>query len=187
MQSVVEFYANVAYIAVDVVLILSAVYIVFRVKETGVRVFFNRGYKLKGKREHDFISWCFTLLVYTLFNYIDTIITGLVISLETDYLLRRKLFYLSKIFFFILLYMSLYALHMMRGCSFSAVTRGAYYLGLIPITLYMVQLISRGYYDVNVITSVNFRFLISLYATISCVLFISYPVKSLYQRYQKEN
>ncbi|OCQ22148.1 hypothetical protein A7985_10185 [Pseudoalteromonas luteoviolacea] len=187
MQSLVELYANVAYIAVDVVLFISFVYLVFRVKETGIRVFYHRGYKLKSKRDHDFISWCFTLIVYTLFNYIDTIMTGLIISLDTDYLLRRKLFYLSKIFFFILLYVSLYALHVMRGCSFSMITRSAYCLGLIPITLYLIQLISRGYYDVTLITSENFRFMISLYATICCFIFVSFPVKSVYQRIKKAN
>ncbi|KZN43759.1 hypothetical protein JL49_23425 [Pseudoalteromonas luteoviolacea] len=84
-----------ACIAVDVVLIISFFYLVFSVKETGIRVFYHRGYKLKSKRDHDFISWCFTLTVYTLFNYIDTKMMGLTISMDTDYLLRRKLFYLS--------------------------------------------------------------------------------------------
>ncbi|KZN41064.1 hypothetical protein [Pseudoalteromonas luteoviolacea] len=187
MQSVVELYASVAYRLLDFVVVLSAVFIAIGIKKRGARIFFNTRYKLEGKDEHDYVSWSFTLLVFALFNYIDTAITASIISLDTDYLLRRKLFYLSKVFFFLLLYLSLYALHAMRSCSFSATARIAYYLGLIPITLYMFQLISRGYYDVTLISSVYFKLMISIYASLACVLYTYYPIKSMYKMWQNRS
>jgi len=184
VQSVVEFYASVTYRLLDFVVLLSAVFIIIGIKQRGMRIFFNTQYKLSGKDEHDYVSWSYTLLVFALFNYIDTTITASIISLDTDYLLRRKLFYLSKIFFFLLLYLSLYALHAMRSCSFSATTRMAFYLGLLPITLYMIQLISRGYYDVTVISAVNYKLTISIYATLACVLYTYYPIKTIHKMWR---
>ncbi|WP_152614598.1 hypothetical protein [Pseudoalteromonas luteoviolacea] len=99
---------------------------------------------------------------------IDHILQYSLVALDLDYVVRRRLFYFSRLFSIGIFIVSVVALHSLRGCSFSRYSRAIVYV-LLPIsTTTLIQLVLRGYLDIEV-----FR---PWHRLVACISQLAYPI-----------
>ncbi|MCF2857556.1 hypothetical protein L1286_08750 [Pseudoalteromonas sp. SMS1] len=70
-------------------------------------------------------------------------------SLPMEKFALRRVFYFSKLVIMASFMATLYILHSIRGCLFSRVAKSIGYLAMFSVSLHMMQLVARGYFDFN--------------------------------------
>lgn len=164
---------------------MALFYLIYEVKCHGAAIFYDRTIELKTETDKNLVSWGITFSILYIMQFADNPMNHAIIDLDVDYLFRRKLFYLMKMGFGLMFFISLYALHALRGCSFSRVTRSIFYLYTVLITIHFLQFILRGYIETDVLSPL-YRLNAMLSYFLVTITMLSHPVSQLYCRHKEK-
>ncbi|KZN62883.1 hypothetical protein N473_18380 [Pseudoalteromonas luteoviolacea CPMOR-1] len=167
-------------------LVLALIYFVFTAKSQRVARIYDKRFELKTKQEQCFASFWITFFCLFIYILIDEQITNTIIAADLDYLLRRKLFYFFRICGVLMFLVSVYSLHSLRQCAFSPATRIAFYISIPVVSIFFLQLILRGYLEIEALVPL-YRWLAIVQCSTLSVVVLSNPVSEIYQMYKKRD
>ncbi|KID55661.1 hypothetical protein JF50_14775 [Pseudoalteromonas luteoviolacea] len=170
MDQIVDFLivSGVLYKGLQASLFIAFLYTLYVTRRRGYGFFCDRRHKLDNPADRDLVSWHITIVTLFVMQLIDHILQYSLVALDLDYVVRRRLFYFSRLFSIGIFIVSVVALHSLRGCSFSRYSRAIVYV-LLPIsTTTLIQLVLRGYLDIEV-----FR---PWHRLVACISQLAYPI-----------
>ncbi|MBQ4834948.1 hypothetical protein [Pseudoalteromonas luteoviolacea] len=181
-QYIFENYPAVPFRTFQVIMTVTLFYFIYEIKRHDVSMFYDKSRELKSDDDKDLVSWGITFCVVYIMQFIDNPMHIAIIGLDMDYILRRRLFYLLKICTGLVIFFAIYALHALRGCSFSQATRFIYYIYLLLITVHFLQFILRGYMETNILSPL-YRANASLCYLYLTITILTLPISRLYRRW----
>ncbi|MDK2597244.1 hypothetical protein [Pseudoalteromonas obscura] len=178
-----ELYNLIALRGFQVCVFSIAIYFAFVAKKKGIAFLYDKRFKLNSDYSIKLVSYWITFGVIFVLHLGDEQINYAIITADVDYIFRRRLFYLVRVWIVLMFLTSVYALHSLRGCPFSYTTRLVYYLSMLVATISFAQFILRGYLHTDILSPVYRGFNAVHYFFLSITL-LSYPVKAIYQSYR---
>ncbi|ESP94571.1 hypothetical protein N483_03720 [Pseudoalteromonas luteoviolacea NCIMB 1944] len=174
--------ATIAYWGYRTAVYAAFFYFILQAYRRGIAVFYDKRLKLTDTSDKDLVSWGITISVMFVLQWIDHLLHFSLIGLEMDYLLRRRLFYVIKLSLALFFIFIIIALHTLRGCTFSRLSRLSMYLVIPSATVNFMQLIFRGYLEsealrpwiVIVIVSVQICYFVAIFSYLAMQLFADY-------------
>ncbi|MDK2597245.1 hypothetical protein [Pseudoalteromonas obscura] len=160
-----------------------AIYFAFVAKKKGIAFLYDKRFKLDSDYNIKQVSYWITFGVIFVFHFSFDKINYAIITADLDYMFRRRLFYLVRVWIVLVFLASIYALHSLRGCPFSQTTRMIFYITISVATLSFVQLILRGYLHTDIFSPV-YRGVTAVHNVLISITLLSYPAKELYQSYR---
>ncbi|KZN30113.1 hypothetical protein N480_03980 [Pseudoalteromonas luteoviolacea S2607] len=120
-----------------------------------------------------------------LLNWFGSVYTDeLVLSLSTDYITKRKLFYLCKMLFVLFAAASLYALHKFTKVHIEQPSKLFVYMLINNLTLCFIQFILRGY-EITEVFNVPYLFMAMFVQTVVHMYIVCYPYREFLSKSMK--
>ncbi|KZN32269.1 hypothetical protein N483_03730 [Pseudoalteromonas luteoviolacea NCIMB 1944] len=178
-----ELYDFVALRGLHLSVFCIAIYFAFVAKQKGIAFLYDKRFKLNSDDNIKLVSYWVTFgVIFVLLLGFDKI-NYAIITADLDYMFRRRLFYLVKVWIVLMFLASIYALHSLRGCPFSKSTRLIFYIYISIATLSFVQLVLRGYLHTDILMPA-YRVFNAVHNVLISITLLSYPAKELYQSYR---
>ncbi|KZN46997.1 hypothetical protein N482_01930 [Pseudoalteromonas luteoviolacea NCIMB 1942] len=135
---------------------------------------------------HQQACWCIVASM-TLLNWFGSVYTDdLVLSLSTDYITKRKLFYLCKMLFVLFAAASLYALHKFTQVHIEQPSKLFVYMLINNLTLCFIQFILRGY-EITEIFNGPYLFMSMFVQTLVHMYIVCHPYREFLSKSMKLN
>ncbi|MBQ4812193.1 hypothetical protein A7985_17995 [Pseudoalteromonas luteoviolacea] len=112
-------------------------------------LFFGGKDSLKTIDDHELHSCFLTALCVLSWHFISAGLTEMLLSLELEKMKLRRLFYCVQIANCAAFAVVLYLLHSIRHCSFSRTAIYSMYITVTLMTVCLIQMVARGYFDYN--------------------------------------
>ncbi|BBN83208.1 hypothetical protein PA25_31930 [Pseudoalteromonas sp. A25] len=120
-------------------------------KYHGIRFSLVDKSSLKTAQDHQLYSCLVTTFMVAANSLYATPLAYELVALSMDVIDRRQIFYTSLMCSGFLFMLTLYIVHRVRGCHFSLYARIYMYGASVVVVLNYVQLVLRGYLDINVL------------------------------------
>ncbi|KZN52961.1 hypothetical protein N476_09255 [Pseudoalteromonas luteoviolacea H33] len=130
-------------------LFITLLYFLYELNRTGFSKLYDKSYELNSDFDKRFVSWSLTFIVIAILHFTDMPVNDAILDADMDQTLRRRLFYFLKMCFSFTSIVCIYVFHHLRGCPFSSTARNCIYVIIPTMTINFVELVSRGYLDVN--------------------------------------
>ncbi|ESP94570.1 hypothetical protein N483_03715 [Pseudoalteromonas luteoviolacea NCIMB 1944] len=171
-----ELYNWIAVRAYQLVVPVVFIYLIFMLKKKGVRFFYDRNQAVKTDSEKSLISWSITVWTIVMLYMTDGYVNQAILDADMDYLVRRRLFYFTKMCFLTAFMICIYTLHRLRNISFSQSTRVVLYSSTCNITMFFAQFILRGYLE-NDILLAAYRQVSAIHYIVCCLAILYLPLR----------
>ena len=130
------------------------------------------------------LSYFLTALVVTVFHFVGSSITQIILNLGLDKMEKRQIFYFMMFFMEFVGIVTLISLHKLRGCNFSRITFYVCLLSVVMALLQMVEFVLRGIYDRDTFTSI-YRYSVVIVNLSTLTLISAYPLFVFYKKVVK--
>lgn len=164
----------VAHRGFQVSLLFALIYFIYDLIFRGVIKLHRKPCERKGEIDKRFLSWSITFFVVFILQFTDEPINSALIDADMEVMLRRRLFYFFKMCFGFTCIMSVYILHSLCRCVYSPATRYCIYILFTTMTINFIELVLRGFLNLNVFIPVYRFFGLLHYVALTLVL-LSYP------------
>ena len=134
--------------------VLIVLYLIIKFKNYRWSLFFGGKSDLKTLNDHEIHSCFLTAFTVMVFHFASSSFAQYVITVDMERMALRQLFYFSMFCFSIAFGLTLFAFHLIRGCSFSPTARFCLYVTFLMMLLQMAQFIVRGMLDSNILFDV---------------------------------
>ncbi|MBD1580771.1 hypothetical protein [Pseudoalteromonas sp. S16_S37] len=142
------------------------------------KLFFGPKKDLATVQEHELYSNFLTAFCFLVFLLISFQLELFLLSLEMDLVEKIKLFYTSMVIVQFSWLLTLFCLHLVRGCTFSSAARICTYSTIVVMMLLGMQLISRGYFDYHEL-SIIYKVGLWICKVIILTALVTYPIRSI--------
>lgn len=180
-----ELLNTIAFRGLQISLVLVFIYFVVTAKGQRVVRIYDKQFEIKTEQEQCFVSFWITFFCLFIHILIDEQVSNTIIAADLDYLLRRKIFYFLKLSCTLVFIVSIYAVHLLRRCPYSPATRVVFYISIPVASIFFVQLILRGYLEIEALVPL-YHWLAIVQCFVLSIVVLSYPVKEIYQSYRKK-
>ncbi|CAM4105077.1 hypothetical protein [Pseudoalteromonas byunsanensis] len=150
------------------------------------KLFFGQKKDLSSVQHHELYSCFLTAFCFLIFHLMGSELEQFLLSLQMDKAEHIKLFYPCMIVLRVSLLLTLFCLHLVRGCTFSPTARICAYSTIVAIMLMGIQLIARGYFDYHdfsMVYKVGFWVCNLIVITALC----TYPIRSLKDYFKEKH
>jgi hypothetical protein len=148
------------------------------------RLFFGVKRDLASVQHHELYSCFLTAFCMLTFHLLVSQVDRFILELDIDKLEQIKLFYTSGAIVQFTFAMTLFCLHLIRGCTFSPTARICMYTTLMYMAFQGMQLIARGYYDYHDLSFV-YKTGIWLCNIVAVGALCTYPIRSIKEHFKQ--
>lgn len=127
---------------------------------------------------HQQACWCIAALMAVVSWFGSVYTDNLVLGLSTDYIIKRKLFYLCKMLFVLFAAASLYALHWFSQVQIEQPSKLFVYMLINNLTLCFIQFILRGY-EITELFNGPYVFIAMAVQTVVHLYIVCYPYREI--------
>ena len=160
--------------------VFIVLYLLLKFKDRRWSLFFGGSEDLKTIEDHELHSCFLAALTVMVFHFASSSFSQFVLTIDMERMALRQVFYFSMFSFSIAFAVALFALHLIRNCSFSPTARMCLYITVLMSSLQMAQFISHALNDSTVLNNI-YRYGVVL-LNIATLTFVSkYPVTRLYK------
>lgn len=159
---------------------LLVIYLVIKFKKRRWSLFFGGREDLKTIDDHELHSCFLAALTVTVFHFASSSFSQFVLTIDMERMALRQVFYFSMFSFSIAFAVALFALHLIRNCSFSPTARMCLYITVLMSSLQMAQFISHALNDSTALNNI-YRYGVVLLNIATLTVVSKYPVTRLYK------
>ncbi|CAH9049668.1 hypothetical protein PSECIP111854_00315 [Pseudoalteromonas sp. CIP111854] len=131
-------------------IVVEFLIVIYWVKQFSImkwKLFFGIKKDLLTTQHHELHSCFLSAFCFLIFHLIGSEAEHYLLSLEMQRMAHIELFYTSMAIVQFMFGLTLFCLHLVRGCTFSPTARICMYTTLVMIMLHGMQLIARRYFD----------------------------------------
>ena len=158
--------------------VFVVLYLLIKFKDRRWSLFFGGKGDLKTIDDHELHSCFLAAFTVMVFHFASSGFAQYIITMDMERMALRQFFYFSMFCFSIAFGLTLFALHLIRGCSFSPAARFCLYVTFLMMMLQMIQFIARGMLDTSVLSPFYKLSVVCLNLLTLCIV-AKYPVKRL--------
>ncbi|CAH9051574.1 hypothetical protein PSECIP111951_00420 [Pseudoalteromonas holothuriae] len=149
------------------------------------KLFFGVKKDLASVQHHELYSCFLTAFCFLIFHLISSELEQFLVALEMDKVEHIKLFYTSMAIMHFSFILTLFCLHLVRGCTFSSTARICVYTRIIYIMLLGMELISRGYYDYH---DLGMVYIVGAWLCnfVAIAALATYPIRSIKEQFKQK-
>ena len=148
-------------------------------------LFFGGKSNLKSIDDHAMHSCFIAALTVMVFHFVSSSLAHYIITIEMSQLALRQFFYFTMFSCSMAFVVTLFFMHSIRGCTFSAPARFCLYLAIIQAVVQLIQFIMRGMLDNSMLSPV-YTFSVVALNILSLGVVAIYPVKNFTCLLKKE-
>lgn len=134
--------------------VLIVLYLLIKFKNYRWSLFFGGKSDLKTIHDHEIHSCFLAAFTVMVFHFASSTFAQYIITLDMERMALRQFFYFSMFCFSFAFGLTLFALHLIRGCSFSPTARFCLYVTSLMMLLQLTQFIARGLLDSSVLSPI---------------------------------
>ncbi|MEQ3513630.1 hypothetical protein ABMY35_09870 [Pseudoalteromonas sp. BZB3] len=159
--------------------VFVVLYLLIKFKDRRWSLFFGGKRDLKTIDDHELHSCFLAAFTVMVFHFASSGFAQYIITMDMERMALRQFFYFSMFCFSIAFGLTLFALHLIRGCSFSPTARFCLYVTFLMMMLQMAQFIIRGMLDSNVLFDV-YQYGVVCLNLLTLSIVAKHPVGRLY-------
>ena len=160
--------------------VFIVLYLLLKFKDRRWSLFFGGREDLKSIEDHELHSCFLAALTVMVFHFSSSSFSQFVLTIDMERMALRQVFYFSMFSFSIAFAVALFALHLIRNCSFSPTARMCLYITVLMSSLQMAQFISHALNDSTVLNNI-YRYGVVLLNIATLTVVSKYPVTRLYK------
>ena len=159
--------------------VLTVLFLVVTFSKHKFALFFGGKKNLNSQSDHTLHSCFIAALTVMVFHFVSSALAQHIIALEMEKMMLRQFFYFTMFSCSMAFAVTLFLLHVMRGCTFSLTARLCIYLSILQAMLQMLQFIMRGMLD-NSMLSPFYSTTVVVLNVLSLAVVASFPVKQFF-------
>ncbi|WP_105168938.1 hypothetical protein [Pseudoalteromonas sp. T1lg23B] len=142
------------------------------------KLFFGQKKDLASVQHHELYSSFLTAFCFLIFHLIGSELEQFLLSLQMDKQKHIGLFYTCMIVLRFSSLLTLFSLHLVRGCTFSPTARVCVYSTIVVMALMGMQLITRNYFDYHDL-SIIYKVGLWICNLMAITALCTYPIRCL--------
>ncbi|MCF6441095.1 hypothetical protein L1077_16790 [Pseudoalteromonas luteoviolacea] len=168
--------------AIKILFSLVVLFLVIKFWERRFSLFFGGKDSLKTIQDHELHSCFLTALCIVVFYLTGVTLSGEIRALPMEKIALRRVFYFTGIVNFTAFFLSVYLLHFIRGCNFSSVAKAVLCLMFIEVTIFYIQLVTRGYFEFSGFSSKVYQIVIATCNITTLIVLVGFATRHTLHR-----
>ncbi|MCF6442325.1 hypothetical protein L1077_23135 [Pseudoalteromonas luteoviolacea] len=163
--------------------VLVVLFLLIKFKQHKLSLFFGGKNQIQSPKDNELHSCFIAALCTAVFFIIGMVLSNQVLALNLDKLELRRVYYFIMSMNSCAYSVAIYFLHFIRKCTFSSAAKCCLYLSVATVLLCIMQLVARGIFDYNGLSTL---FQVTLLVVNATALFVValYPLKLIKQSRQ---
>ncbi|TMP30353.1 hypothetical protein CWB99_06315 [Pseudoalteromonas rubra] len=131
--------------------LMVVIYLLYYFKQYRLNLLFGGKASLKTISDHKLHSCFLTALTCLIFNITSGQLASFILALEIDLQIKIQIYYFTLVCCGVSYAVTLYIVHLIRGCLFTQAARYTLYITFLLVLLNALQLVLRGFLESNAI------------------------------------